>query len=384
MSETTGAQLVIIHNYENQSSWQSYQKYCNTQCIKYIPRNNVGFDIGAFQDVCLNRLNGFPEFDYLLWCTDDNIPMRKDFIRQFLDKFTRDIGCVAMQLSKEVKPHIRTTGFMVSKSTMDNLTFPRETILTKDDCYQFEHRSKNNFLDQIIKLKLKAIQISEINVSPLWDSGHKKTKTRRDEHYLIFTMPSQSTKKVAFICPIFNTYPEIISSLINQTHENWVLYLIHDGPSSMDMKSIVKATNDERIIYIETQTRAGNWGHSLRSEWLQKLKTTDTDYIVITNADNHHAPTYCEYLLRGFTNGQVATYCSKMVHSYTGWDVIKCRLELGYIDCAGVMVKKDVACEIGWSNVTDHSADWIYFNEIIKKYGKEKFAEVNGCLLSHN
>lgn len=384
--ETQGAELVIIHNNDDENERIAYSSFCQEHGIRYIPRPNIGFDIGALQDVCAERLEGFPDYDYLLWCTDDVLPMRKDFVNEYLVKI-RDagIGCAAMEISGAVRQHIRTTAFCIKKSVAPKLKFPADPVTTKEQCYHFEHRGGPDiFLDQIKRLRLKAVQVAPINVSPFWDSGFKKTKSREKEHYSLFPKPQQSNDSVAFICPVFNSYPEIISCLINQTHQNWHLYLIHDGPSSFDIKGIVEATRDERITYIETEKRVGNWGHTIRQEWLGKLKTSNHDYVVITNADNFHAPTYCEYMLRGFTNGQVATYCAQMIHSYIGWNIINCRLQRGYVDCAGVMIKKDVACSVGWNNTDAHSADWLYFQDIINKYGADKFAQVKGCLLSHN
>lgn len=65
-SDTAGAELVIIHNYQDESSKKTGQAIC--QGVTYIPHENRGFDIGRFQDVCKFRLAGMPEFDYLLWC----------------------------------------------------------------------------------------------------------------------------------------------------------------------------------------------------------------------------------------------------------------------------------------------------------------------------
>jgi len=383
---TQDAQLVVIHNYANEGDRDAFGAFCAESGISYIARPNVGFDIGALQDVARNRLDGFPDFDYLIWCPDDNLPMRKDFVYQYAQKMTQGIGVVAMEISKSVRRHIRTTGFCITKEAAEKLQFVADPITTKEQCYHFEHRGGTaTFLDQIVALGYKALQLSDINTACFWDSGFKKYKSRLKEHYSLFPKDIQSSGKVAFICPVYNSYPEIISSLINQTHKDWVLYLIHDGPSEVvDIKSIVSATKDPRITYIETKERQGNWGHGYRQEYLKRLKNSDFDFIVITNADNHHVPTYCEYMIKGFTNGEVAVYHSHMVHSYLGWGIINCKLQQGYLDCAGVMIRKDVACSVGWNNVDAHSADWLFFNDIIKKYGANKFGLVKGCLLSHN
>lgn len=196
-------------------------------------------------------------------------------------------------------------------------------------------------------------------------------------------------KKVTFICLIYNSYPEILSSLINQTHQNWELILIHDGPETMRISKIIKAANDPRIQYIQRPERLGNWGHAHRQWALNELKegrlSMDSDYICITNADNHLVPAFCEYFIKGFSKPNiVAVYCSQMVHSYLSWGIIKCKLERGYIDCSGIMVRRDVACAVGWNDIITHSSDWGYINDIIARYGSRNINTVQGTLLIHN
>lgn len=196
-------------------------------------------------------------------------------------------------------------------------------------------------------------------------------------------------KKVTFICLIYNSYPEILSSLINQTHKNWELILINDGPEKMPISKIIEAANDPRIQYIQTKERKGTWGHYWRQWALNELKeariSTDSDYICITNADNHLVPTFCEYFIKGFNKPNVvAVYCSQMVHSYLSWGVINCKLERGYIDCSGIMVRRDVACSVGWNDIITHSSDWGYVQDIMNKYGSRNFKVIPGALLVHN
>ena len=100
------ATLVVIHN-------DNGDVYDFPDDIIYIKRQNIGFDIGAFQDVCLNRLHGFPEWDNLLWVTDDTFPMSKDFPTPFWDALkVTDVAC--MSVSHYVRRHIRTTGFAIT------------------------------------------------------------------------------------------------------------------------------------------------------------------------------------------------------------------------------------------------------------------------------
>jgi hypothetical protein len=80
-----------------------------------------------------------------------------------------------------------------------------------------------------------------------------------------------------------------------------------------------------------------------------------------------------------------------MVHSYLvpnldgtyNYGIIPVKLKLGYIDCAGVMMRKHIAVESGWEDFS-HSSDWTYFKRVMDKYGVDSWNKVNGCLLTHN
>jgi len=383
-------ELIVIHNVDTALDTFDFRDLCNANKVKYIPRQNIGYDIGAFQDVCYNRLDGFPEWERILWITDDTFPMSYDFVGVFNAKMHPTVGVVCMQISLSYKRHIRTTGFMIDKSVAIKLRFPKNPILTKEDCYQFEHRHpKITFYQQIVRLGLKVIQVAPNAISPLWDSGYHKRVRRGIEHKILFgeykavepknidlSKHNEQVHSVTFICTIYNGYPQIISSLLQQTNPNWILWLIHDGPGN-----VIDVPNDPRIKLIYTPQRIGNYGHSYRAEYLQQVTT---EYVVITNNDNYHVPVYIEYMMQGFSNGTVGVYCSDMVHSYKAWQVIPCSLRLGYIDCASMMLKSEAAKRVGWKDITSHSADWTFFSDLIANYGDDKFVKVKGCLLIHN
>ena len=345
--------------------------------ITYIRRPNIGFDIGSLQDVCNERLDGFPnDWQKMLWCTDDTLPMQPDFLDVFFNKLTGKVGCVAMEISPYVRKHIRTTGFAITKDVSKRLTFPVDPIVTKEQCYEFEHRSQNIMYHQILLMKLEVLMAAPKEKSPLFDFGyHRRLKHREAEHYATFPEQSKALPKVAIICPTYNNYPQIASALLCQTYQNWELHLVHDGPGHIDLPK------DKRIKFTQTPARSANWGHSIRRDMLQAVTG---DYVVITNPDNYLVPTFLEKMLAGFSKGIVATYCGQMVHNYIGHQVIQCSLKRGYLDCSGVMLKLAEAKAVGWNDVTSHSADWFFFNDIINRYGHHSFAMVQGCLLIHN
>lgn len=386
--------IVVYNRVENINRWLKVWQQCKQSAhmviihtgpdaltipegITYIRRPNIGFDIGSLQDVCNERLAGFPnDWQKMLWCTDDTLPMQPDFLDVFFNKLTGKVGCVAMEISPYVRKHIRTTGFAIIKEVANKLTFPFDPIVTKEHCYQFEHRSGNIMYHQILLMKLEVLMAAPAKDSPLFDFGyHRRLKHREAEHYTTFAEPKQLKPKVAIICPTYNNYPQIASALLCQTYQNWELHIVHDGPGTIELPK------DKRIKFTQTSARSANWGHSIRRDMLQSVSG---DYVVITNPDNYLVPTFLEKMIGGFKQGIVATYCSQMVHNYIGHKVINCSLKRGYLDCSGVMLKLAEAKAVGFNDITSHSADWFFFNDIINRYGQHSFARVEGCLLIHN
>lgn len=83
MCDQTDAELVVIQNTDRKVRPDQMRSICQAAGIKYFERQNLGMDIGAFRDVCQNKIEGFPEFDKLLWLTDDVLPMDKNFVHYF-------------------------------------------------------------------------------------------------------------------------------------------------------------------------------------------------------------------------------------------------------------------------------------------------------------
>jgi len=202
---TANAELVFIVNNDNGKSGEGQYNDGFIKNVKVIQRPNIGYDIGAFQDVCKNRLPGFPDYDYLLWCTDDTIPMAKDFITPFIGTLNKPrVGIACMQVSNEYARHVRTTGFCIKKETASKLRFPADPITTKQHCLYFEHRGKNNaLLAQIEAMRLKVVQVAPLQQSPLYDMGfwyrnpeakrYAASNDRMNEHNKIFNSNVQTT-----------------------------------------------------------------------------------------------------------------------------------------------------------------------------------------------
>jgi len=373
-------ELVVIHNVDGIGE-NEYKALCESNGVKYIQRINVGYDIGIFQDICLERLEGFDnDWEMLFSIPDDFIPMKKNFVKDFIKVLNKDVHLVCTEISGEYKPHIRTVGFLITKDISKRIVFDKETITSKDDCYDFEHRSNNSLYDQILRMGLTPQMASNLETSPLWDMNHRASLNRWGEFNNVFF----NTRKIAIICPIYKYYPQIISSMMMQTHKDWELYLVHDGEADQFIRDYVALVNDERIKFVETEERLGKYGHPIRAMYLEKLKKSDCSYVLITNGDNYHTPNCLENLINGLDENVVATYSAFMIHNYWGWDVKSCSMEFSKVDCACVLIRKDIACSVGWRDVNTEASDWTYFSDVANMVGWDKFKRVGGCLLVHN
>lgn len=201
---------------------------------------------------------------------------------------------------------------------------------------------------------------------------------------------------VVFICPVYNNRPIIIESLLEQSHKNWNLLLIHDGPndkSRFDVRRYVDFFADNRVTYLETEARQQQYGHPLRKMSLEKIKSGEwfpgCDFIVITNNDNYHCPAFCSKLVDGFDPETVMTYCGQMVHNYFDYATVPITFQRARIDIAACMIRRHIACDVGWKSM-EHSSDWYFLDEIRARYGSmngisiRNFKQVPGCLVVHN
>lgn len=378
--DQTDAELVVIHNVDKLDENNVYLSLCKKHKVSYYPRQNKGMDIGAFKDLCNGLIFYDETYDNLIWITDDTIPMSKDFVKQFTSKLTDKVGLTCMEIANYRAPlHVRTTGFCITKQVAEKLNF--NNITTKEDCYFFEHRGGDKTLMRQVELMgLKCVMIMPLETSPLWDTHNRAQLKRMAEHEAVFGVKKS---KVIIICPVYgDTYPQIISSLICQTYQNWELHLIHDGKNTTNFMALLP--DDKRIFYSEEPTHTGNYGHSIRAKYLQSLKSKG-DYVIISNIDNYYMPVFLEKAIATFkaNPNTVATYCAQIVHNYTGFQVMNCRLKRGLIDSGQVMLKFEEAASVGW-NSTHHSADWFFFEDVAKKYGVNSFVQFAGCLFTHN
>lgn len=181
-SEQLGAELIVVHN-QDIIKPNPFKDLCRANNITYIPRQNVGFETGIIQDVFLNKLK-IKKWDYMLFVTDDTIPVSKNFLIEYIKEVTKpNVGCACMEISGVWTPHIRTTGFMVSRETASKIHWINVPIKTKEQCYFFEHQGfQDTFMSQILNMGKRVVQLSNIRDSVLWDTDHHEDHKRLSEY----------------------------------------------------------------------------------------------------------------------------------------------------------------------------------------------------------
>ncbi len=179
------SELVVIHNSNGNNE---IPDHCKKSGVKCFVRENVGFETGVIQDIFLKKIR-VPRWDALLFCTDDTIPIRKDFIHQFRGTLmNQDVGVACMEISGVWTPHIRTTGFCVKRDVARNIHWVHYPITNKEQCYFFEHQGfEDTFMSQVLKMDKRVIQLSSVRESVLWDTDHNAHHNRMDEWHREFT-----------------------------------------------------------------------------------------------------------------------------------------------------------------------------------------------------
>jgi len=164
-----------------------------------------------------------------------------------------------------------------------------------------------------------------------------------------------------------------IDSFILQTDPNWELRIIHDGPASDEMKSIISLYDDPRVIFIETAQRTGLWGHLNRRWALEQLPDSE-DYVLITNDDNYYVPRFVEFFLEQCDPDVGIVYCDT-VHSYLNYDVMKSEMRASHIDSGAFIVRLDVARKVGFLHVHEQ-ADGRYAERCAEECIKQELKNV--------
>ena len=406
-------EIVIVHNTDNALLSANWKKISDRYPVIYKSRKNVGLDIGVLQDVKEDNFLG--EYDFLMWFTDDCFPTSLTFLLEFLNPFIGNDkhGLTCFEVSKQIRPHARTTGFCIKKETLEKVVFPVQKIITKNHCYDFEH-GQNNFYMQILKLGLEVKEVERdifLNADSLRVKEFGIEKLEKE----FFSLMYQNEKPDALIfATAYNRFPQIISSVLCQKHTHTKLEIWYDGIMNGQMERFYGnyMNMDDALIIKEVGEEAkGNYGHHLKKEFLETFDDSKSEYLLITNEDNYVSPYFIQKAIEQLEKhpDKIGAYCNGMIHNYKpddslgnnlswrqrknalvdghiidGYGLIPCRIEKGFIDISSIVFRSSVARAVNWGDFS-HSSDWDYIENIAKAFGGiDKFIAFPGIHLVHN
>lgn len=194
-------------------------------------------------------------------------------------------------------------------------------------------------------------------------------------------------RTLQIICVAYQRPKEIkllISSFIVQTNPNWLLYIIHDGPTPKEITDIVTEFHDDRLILCESKVRKGKWGHPNRKMMLDKIPCEPDDPILLTNDDNFYVRTFVDKMLAVMTKAVGMVYCDMMTNYYD-YDVVHCVPKVNRIDMGAFVVRADIAKKVGFNSVK-FQADGEYCEEVVKccKENNYRVLHIDKILFVHN
>lgn len=181
------AKLFIVHN-TDESDTMFWRILCESSGAFYIKRQNIGFETAIIQDIFLGKMLDEQKWDNFIFCTDDTLPMKKDFISQYTNEISKsDVGAVCMEISGVYAPHIRTTGWIIRKDVSKKIKWAFVPVENKGQCYHFEHQGGELTLySQLLLLGYRVVQPDIPRNSVFWDTHHNLHFDRWNEWYKEF------------------------------------------------------------------------------------------------------------------------------------------------------------------------------------------------------
>lgn len=181
-----------------------------------------------------------------------------------------------------------------------------------------------------------------------------------------------------------------VQSWINQSANNWLLTVIHDGPDNEfdEIMARYKSEAPAQIDYFCTEKRYNDFGHTLRELGILRARG---DYLLLTNADNYFVPKTLEYLNEEITKKESDLILFDMIHSHNkpgnrdlpSYSFFETSLARNSIDISSAIVKNDLARMVGFRDKT-FAGDATYFEDILKLKPTLGVSKVQRCLFVHN
>jgi len=195
-------------------------------------------------------------------------------------------------------------------------------------------------------------------------------------------LPLPGNPLVSMVIAAYKRPRELLSTihcLLCQTHQNFEILVVHDGPGGGRIAAAIERLGDPRVRYIELPNNCNDWGNSSK---MYGSQLASGDFIGHSNDDNYYAPVYFEWMLSDLIYKEAEfAYCN-MVHSHSQWSVLDCRIQPGYIDGGGWICSASIVKSTPWESTKDTYSDGIYAVTLASKANKA--VKVPGLIFVHN
>lgn len=156
-AEKYGTKIAVIHAFDGDKPHQEeMDNILKHKPDFYIPIFNSPLrDFSGLVMVCKN-LVPLPKWDHLFWFTDDMLPMRRTFLRPFVEKLEKpNTGLVAQCYEPKTTTnsggHIRTVAYATKRIITEKFEFPTYETFDPRCGHEFEF-GKNHIMKQVQKL----------------------------------------------------------------------------------------------------------------------------------------------------------------------------------------------------------------------------------------
>jgi len=186
-----------------------------------------------------------------------------------------------------------------------------------------------------------------------------------------------------------------IDSIRSQSSNNWRLNIIHDGNGELfesTKKDLEKNgyLDHPHIHFKATEQRYNDYGHTLRDFGLQN-PISQSDYTVITNADNYYVPEWLS-ILNNWIDRDLDFIMWDCVHNHIGnyqfdricpYGLCTSNIRESSLDMGAAAIKTKIAQKVGFK-YSHFEGDWGYFSDCLKFCEKDKIGKIPSILFTHN
>lgn len=174
----------------------------------------------------------------------------------------------------------------------------------------------------------------------------------------------------------------MLSSLVCQTERDWTATVVIDREITdkdiVPIIGLIQSFKDERIVYIASEKRSNDWGHTPREKGKQ---LSEADYVIMSGDDNYYTPNFVYELKKATFDNPGMVYWD-MVHSHYDYQYFQCQPAYNQIDMGAFATRRDLAQQIKLN--TSYAADGEYVRDFNIKFPQEQKIKISKVLFVHN